>query len=65
MCISRHARMQRETADLPGATFQRTLVTRQRHRALLRGAAVDVCLIGKPAGDDAMHDAQHRADGIR
>ena len=36
----------------------------QRHRAALRASALDARLIGQPAGDQPMHDAQHRADGV-
>ena len=36
----------------------------QRHRAALGAGAVDAGLIGQPAGDHALHDAQHRANGF-
>lgn len=37
----------------------------QHHRAALRPAAINTGLIGQPAGDHALHDRQHRTDGIR
>jgi hypothetical protein len=36
----------------------------QRHRAALRAGALDARLISKPTRDHAMHDPQHRADGL-
>jgi len=36
----------------------------QRHRAALRAGAVNARLICQPSRDHAMHDAQHRADGV-
>jgi hypothetical protein len=37
----------------------------QRYHAALRRIPRHAGLIGKPAGDHALHDAEHRADGIR
>lgn len=37
----------------------------QGHRTALRRIPRHAGLIGKPTGDHTMHDAQHRADGIR
>jgi len=36
----------------------------QGHRTALGAGAVDAGLIGQPAGDHALHDAQHRANGF-
>jgi len=36
----------------------------QRHRAALRDGAVNARLSRQPSCDHAMHDAQHRADGV-
>lgn len=36
----------------------------QRHRAALRGGAINARLICQPSRDHAMHGAQHRADGV-
>ncbi|CRN69255.1 hypothetical protein PAERUG_P42_1_London_26_VIM_2_10_12_00013 [Pseudomonas aeruginosa] len=36
----------------------------QGHRTALRAGVVDADLIGQPAGDHALHDAQHRANGF-
>ncbi len=37
----------------------------QGHRAALRAGALDARLIGQPAADHALHDGQHRPDGVR
>ena len=36
----------------------------QRHRAALRCAPLNACLIRQPSCDHTMHDPQHRADGF-